>query len=651
MSARSIKKDYSDWSERAGPISWENACTLLSLYVDEWEEGGDPPLDWPVLKLLVRHAGGEELADMVRKSANAKAAVANHRTNLFRLASDHPNAIPVLFAIDDDKDITSFWVAHLVEIPAAARVEGLKAIVREDVRLFGREKTRTELTDIWRAPGILEEEKEALLEAAVGQHLYEWNTLPSLGPDAQPIAQRLLARGRIRAENLGRFFAGAAPGIKGTQPCPDWLSDRVQSLAQRVNVPLRLGGCGLKPEELARLQLASFHPILALMAIREYRHLEEVLRHLSHEWPPLLYLGLAGPGVHPNLQTLGVPLIRLLHMRRLLDTPILASSLANPEATFRPDAFLEMLQADAVTYSPEMRLPAGAERGWRRRWAESTGESLSCLFMEDSLAIDMTTLVRIVESTKEKTPDFLAKTFAGEHIVFEAKGATTWKTFGRSKLKALKQLAKTGASRKWQQAIGWNQGAKGRSFACCLFAACDGAVEFSQFHVEDPPFAFERFFHEGWENEARRWHYAAVLQAAGLWGDAAELLRRPSPEMPHGEPGTFRLVLTEEVAKDFAGTYWAPADAARALGHPQADAFRAVRVFTGIEADTRALLQRGRFPPARPFGPRTPEPEGSQESYSPIPQFGLLLGRERKGPPRGVFSRMSDGAFLAVEME
>jgi len=661
MARKRQKSTYDSWLQKV--VAANDETELLSLYAQEWATGGSPPIQWAELERMLRsenqgrvtrYSGNEsQLADLIHRFEHARKAVGMLLPELQRLWEMGELHFPIICAIYGSRDMVTLWKKLLDGCNVENRCYLAGELVNECTRIYGKEHTRGEIARLWKEQELLEEERESFLSKAVKEHLYEWQTLPTLGQDAQIIVSKLLAREEVRPEDLGQFFLNAPPLVQGSRPYPDWVKEKVQSLGQRVTVPLRLGGCGLNKDELARLELGALtHPFLALAAFHKYRRffhhpiLEELWHMWRHERPSPLFLSFSGTSVHANLQVLSVPLIRLMHMRRLLDTPSLASSLAHPEMALVPEAIMDMFWREDVAYAPEIHLAGGAERGWRRRWAESTGEGLSCLFMEDALALDLSTLSRIPEST-ETTPDFMANTFAGEHIVFESKGATSWDTFRKSKRKALKQLAKTGPPMAWQRTLRWTQDSKGRSFACCLFAASDGEVEPSQFHVEDPPFAFDRYFHEGWENVARRYHYAAVLQAAGLHEEAARLLRRPASESSPGEVATFRLSLTEEVTKEFAGTYWRPWELARAIGHPQVDALRNLRVFAGIESDLRALLQRGTLPPARPFGP----PQKETMKTSDVPPFGLLPGLNSESSARGFFSRMSNGSFLAIELE
>jgi len=639
------RSSYSEWSRHIAGI--QNSEDVRKLYIEEWNAGNSPPLTWPDLERMVRgdSSNSQLLADLARSNSEVKKSIAAFRTDLLNLAADDDDAFKIIFAIEPDLDIASSWRSLEARLPVETRVSILKGYVCEKTRLLGREQTRDDVFALWRVLGLLEEEREALVEAAIQSNVMEWTSLPLLGPEAQAIARRLIVRGEINLRDLGPNDMASMPIITGRNGIDEFVSQAVSSLAQSVTIRSRLAGARFTTEEMDRLETSCLHPIFTLLAFdrRTFRHpmIEELFHAFRHEWPRLLFAHLGTSGLGDGIRPLNIPLIRLLHMRLLLDTSSLGSSLLRPEDALVPEVMLHLLRQDGVAYTPEIRLAANTEKGWRRRWAETTGEALSSLFLEDALALDLTTLIRIPESS-ESTPDFMARSFAGEHIVFESKGATSWDSFRKSKRKALKQLAKTGPAPMWQDAIAWDSRNKGRSFACCLFAACDDAAEPSQFHVEDPAFSFDWLFHEGWEAAARRRHYVGVLQAARLFEDAA-LLGGTSPLEPtHQENETFRLALSDDVSKDFTGSYVRPWEVARALAHPRSDSFRSVRLFIGIEASVLDGLRQSRLPQGRPFGLA----QRQRNESSPIPPYGLLPGWEDGEPPRGVYSRLSAEPFL-----
>ena len=334
-------------------------------------------------------------------------------------------------------------------------------------------------------------------------------------------------------------------------------------------------------------------------------------------------------------------------MRLILETPSLSSSVSRPEDAFAPEVMLYMLRRDEVKYTPALYLMPDAERGWGRRWAESTGEALACLFLMDALPLELTTLRRIAETPNESTPDFQAMTFARESIVFESKGATSWSYFREGKRKALKQLNKTGALAGWQRELGRRRSARGRAFACCLYVARGEEAEPSQFHVEDPPFAFDDFFHDGWENDARRQHYSAVLQAAGLFQEALAVAEG-KPFEQNSDVNQKALHLPDGKVADLVGTHRYLHELAGPLGIRDAEALRRCRIFTGIEKEVYDRLGKRDLPPAKPSGPQIAA-ESLNLKTSDIPPFGPMPSDGPSEKPGGVFSRMSNGSCLCVE--
>ncbi|MGD0650919.1 MAG: hypothetical protein ABSA97_07245 [Verrucomicrobiia bacterium] len=645
----------SQWQKKTSGLSGKD---LLASYKAEWVTGAKPPMEWEDLRRIISPDGdikpyvADELVDLVRHLPIAHQSVSSCREQLSNLLGTQDAHVIVDFfiALDDARDLWGFRQKYFRLIPFRLRGSALHNAIHKFIAAYGREHTRREVIELWRKGDLSEEEKEEVVECSIGNYLFDWNSLPSLAPEAGDIARTLLKRGSLSVEHL----SPTRQATHGSTPvtAPDPMVSKVQSLAEWAALPVRLTGSGLQSKELDRLQTTWLHPVLTALAFERFRRavrhpmIEELLHMWAHEWPFPLHLTFQGINGGSGMPTLGVPLIRLLHMRLLLDTPSLASSLQQPESFLAPEIMLHLVRQEGVTYSPEMHLSPGSERGWRRRWAELTGEALSSLFLEDALALDLTTLMRIPETTNEETPDFLAHTFAGENIVFESKGATSWKTFGKSKRKALKQLAKAGNVTAWQQNVGWTSKSKGRCFACCLFATTGAETQPSQFHVEDPPFAFESYFHEGWEKIARQRHYTAVLQAAGLHENASAVAQGQSfgdePSVMEGKD----IVLPDGTIASFVGTRRRLYDLAATLGIREAGSLRGCEIFMGIDVEVRRSLANRQFPPGQPYGALAKE----NVSGSKIPPFGFLPSQTRREEP-GVYSRLSNGSFLAVELK
>lgn len=658
---RRPKRRYPGWRKRISSLSGDQ---LLGAYEAEWLKGENPPLSWDDLERMLRDRSqgswrpdmGQEVALHARRFRHVRQSLEPLRDSLLKTVTvSHTDLyLPIIMAIDTQHDLCRFYHDLFADAPASTKALGIGELVKETNRVDGRERTRQQIAALLDSTTLLEQEWEALVEATIKSEVYDWQPLPSLAPEAPATAITLLRRGSLSPRDLGPFFNGEPPQIPGPHKDQDPVVRKFRSLAQRASIPTRLTGAGLKPEEMARLETTWLHPILSALALDQFRRafhhpmIEELFHFWAHEWPFPLQIAIQGMNDAQGMPTLGIPLIRLLHMRLLLDTPSLASSVKQPESSFLPEVMLHMLGREGVTYSPQLHLSPNSEKGWRRRWAESTGEALSSLFLEDALALDLTTLVRINETTAEETPDFMSRTFSGENIVFESKGATTWKTFCKSKRKAMKQLAKTGSTTVWQQNIGWkNANSKGRTFACCLFATTGEEAQPSQFHVEDPPFAFERLFHEGWEMSARRRHYTAVLQAAGLTQQATAFADGDTFESPSNFLAQKEIPLPDGTPAKFVGTQRNLSELAATIGFPGPPTGPACRVFTGLEADILHRLINRQTPPGRPYGIVSNRSDDS----SRIPPFGFISSPRSRDFSKGVYSRLSNGSFLAIEIQ
>ena len=335
------------------------------------------------------------------------------------------------------------------------------------------------------------------------------------------------------------------------------------------------------------------------------------------------------------------PLLRLLHLRVLLEAPSRASAFSTPEDALIPDVLLWVLGRDAVAYSPELRLNRGAERRWRARWAESTAEAFSVMLLEDALELDLTTLVRIPEQPNEETPDLQVQARRQRPVVFESKGASSWSTHLSQRKKALSQLRKTKGSKRPRR-HGWES--LGRSFACCLFAATQGDERSSLFHIDDPPFGFDHLFRQGWEGEARVRHYAAVAEAARTYHFADSIIhRRPERGMEAEEASVFTLGDEEssDRQRGFRGTKIPLGPQARALRHPRAEDYEKASISIGMDDHLFMHLAHG----------HVPSPDELAEGQStPLSRVGLVPGWQG-GPARGGYSLLADGSFLAVVVE
>jgi len=264
--------------------------------------------------------------------------------------------------------------------------------------------------------------------------------------------------------------------------------------------------------------------------------------------------------------------------------------------------------------------------------------------MEAALDIDLTLLERIPETPSEMTADFKTATKRGELIVYESKGSTDWETHRKQRRKALEQIGKSksqaGQSRDCSER-------DGRAFACSFYGALQGASRSTLFHVEDPPFGFNHLFSKGWEEQARRRHYAAVLQFADQFELAEQLLKpEVAPEIIKEqihriEPQKFRLKIGGESQEGslFLGVYDDIEFLARRMRLRRPAAFHGWRLFRGINEREFGDLIRGRIP----------SQQIKEGRYPYIPHTGIIPGGNR-GRGRGVYSLLPNGSFLAIEI-
>jgi hypothetical protein len=243
----------------------------------------------------------------------------------------------------------------------------------------------------------------------------------------------------------------------------------------------------------------------------------------------------------------------------------------------------------------------------------------------------------------------MAQTISQDRIVVESKGATSWKVHQEQRKKALVQLRKGKEPRNvGPLASSWTT--SGRAFAISFFAAVQGARQSSLLHVDDPPFLFDDLFVDARVNESRRRHFVGVLEAARLFAFADDL-RRGRPSEARQDSHTFTIEAqpeTREGAQRFVGNFLPVQDVARQLRHPRMDLVESLRVYVGIDDRVLRELTANRLP--QPTAQTELDAEGPTESILPATGWGLLPGRQPDSPPRGVYSVLNDGAFLAVEL-
>ncbi len=534
-----------------------------------------------------------------------------------------------------DSDVLRVWAAamgpdHVVKtwkgsrnsLPFGMRGELAGGMVASLAQLQGREWLRDKLPEIFDSLDWNEEEQESLIRELADRKVLNGLLLARLGPQANGIYERLVTGRRIKPYDLNPASSLPLAGVAAKEPA---LAHRLADLLKEVQIATDLRDAGLSGDEYAAAQLSS-------LGLRG--HWKDWLRHFPLDvdlrWPLTTLDGWGHASQSPVIE-LGFPLIQILHVCSILDAPEFRKVVANAADYWQPEYLLYLLGREGVSYWPELRLAGNTDRRWRARWVEQAGEAIAILFFERALGLELSTLNRIPESNKEATPDFKASCNTGP-LVFETKGSSNWGKHHRQRKDALAQLGKVGTD----SGTGW--AAQGRSFAASLFAAVHGDRRDTLFYVQDPPFAFEHLFGEGWRAQARRRHYAGVLEACGMFEAADDYLNHG--EFPFRESSTFRLPSSNGgEAIQFIGSYSGPAEVARQLGHPRPQTFRGLKIFRGV--DRRCLDDLSSLPRAKDRG----DFEVSKVGVLPVSGDSQSKSLERR---TGVYSLLSNGAILAI---
>ncbi|HEX9640880.1 MAG TPA: hypothetical protein VGB13_06175 [Candidatus Krumholzibacteria bacterium] len=640
---RAVLSSDVDYRERAKAV-----CEVLRAYEDIWRTD-DEPLDPAVCAELFR------LQDVASEG--------------LRLIRKLPIAARNLKPIADEllhDDLTQVWhevvrfVAELVTpdevvadwltwrkraMTAAAKQSAAATMLKVLLVGAGRQWVRARVPALW-ANGLIEEEQSQFINVLDNAGLLTRALASSLGPLAiERWKLKRRNRDRDREQESGWVPASMFAGN-------DEVREVFRDLLQPVEIAADARDGNLRPEELGRLSDGVGHDMGTLR--RWLRHLSHGMRssrdyELFEELEQALRYGSSALGFNQRSGSIGlsVPLVRLLHLRAVLEAPSLADAVRRPESAYIPEIVLQVLRHDGASYYPELRIDPDADRRWRARWVESTAEAVATAFLEDVVDLELTSLARIPETTNQETPDFMARTQANEHLVFESKGATRPRTHISQRRKALSQLGKSPDGQRARKgngrtAIAW--GGTSRAFACCLLAAERHDDAHSLLHVADPPFLFDHLFHDGWEDIAMRRHFAAVCEAAGLLDLADHVLAGRPIESEAEQVTTFSLPGGDpERPLQFRGTYREIYDDARRLRHPRAEVFRSVKLFTGIDAGRYEALRRGRLPSAET------DSEEDAEPFVRLPiGSGIVPGQGADGAAQGVCSFLSNGSFMAV---
>ncbi len=618
------------------------------------------------IQLMCRSDASREATELATKSARFRDAIQRTMTSMLSAMFDRyfdGDLHRVLIAVFDYEWFENTLLTERENCgnSIAARVRFVRFVVDHLCRHAGRQWVRDRLARWWDVGNFAEEEGDELVEILLAYEVLRVEDFERWGPRSAETAKRVTQRA-VLSGNL-RWWPndGASLPKIGSPSTPSLLRERAGLLSQTLSIPVDLKDSGFQKTELNRLQKRGWPSVgdwpLLERAIK--RQMGKPFRHLLEEFPEIAAVFLQNAQVtsSPNSSFAGMqlPLLRLMHMRLLLEAPSLSDSLKAPEEFFIPDVVQYVMGRDYVSYAPELRVFENSERRWRARWVETTAEAMAALVLEDALRFDLTTLSRIPEG-KEPTPDFMGVTDTDEKIVFESKGATAWYKHRSQRKEALIQLGKSGASK--SDKVGQHSWAgHGRAFAISLFAAKQGDERASLLHVNDPVFAFGRLFDEGWEDRSRRSHFAGVLEAAQLF-DVADLLSHREPlesdnifRGDRGDATRFRLddSHTNEDGGQFVGSYLPIEDWARRIRHPDRNALKRLSVFIGIEGRRFDYLANGKLPPRCRSGEHI-----SEKNREPIPiissRTGLLPSREFPSQSRGVFSLLSNGSILAVEV-
>ena len=617
-----------------------NSREIWQAFKDAWHSGDPVPMDAATFTKLFYQ--GEESKDAARLAVDSKLA----RTLLHDAAlkacpgdlldRDRHLVFSAAVTLDETLD---YWRKHRDGVSVGGRSEWARLCIRTAHEAFGRERARQIATSLW-GELTLEEERESALRELDNHGGLSMSLLRNLGGDALSLVRSMVHRNILQPPlDFQASAINIASSAKGES-----LRRRVEALLHPLSVKSDLRDAGLEPSELARVSAWSdmSQPSLELLATwaeeMGIMPREHVLRRAQQRGTPHSF-PFVSPRIAAHPPTLELPLLRVLHMRELLNAPELRSARLEPERYLVPDLFLHLLEVEQVIYVPELRVGKANDRRWRARWAESMGEAVSTLFMEAALDMDLTLLERIPETTAGPTADFKAAALDGEHFVYEAKGSTSWQTHLSQRKKALRQLGKAAG----QATDGASRARDGRAFACAFYGALQGEDSSTLFHVEDPPFGFEHLFPSGWEERARRRHYAAALQFSGQFELAEQLLQPDSDQETSQatEAQQFRLQLGDASQEDlqFWGTSEDLGSLARTLRLRNPMALDGWKVFRGLADGLFAQLRNRHVPGVH---------KEDDAALPVLPPVGVIP-REPGEPGRGVYSLLANGCLIAIE--
>jgi hypothetical protein len=604
---------------------------IWAAYKAAWSAHVDPPMDGATFRRLFNmHWIAREATELVRSSSAARKTLRDCAEQLQGAELLDEEVCLVFAAVIEPERWTSEWLRRRSQLSLSASSRFTRSFIEAMLAVEGRDSVREILRREWRLAELREEEIEVVVKVLADNGALTRELLDRLGPAAEAAALRLSRRNEVS----NYWDATVPPPAIDSATASPAVCRRVAALLQVVRVSTDVRDAGLRPEETGVRSSLSEGATDLVDRLERYanHHAEPEFRRLSSGLRSLLTAQQVATGPRPP--SVAVPLIRLLHLRLILEASSLLSALARPEEHVVPDVVLYLLGSEAVTYLPELRIAQDSDRRWRARWVESTGEALATIFLEETVGLKLPTLRRIPER-REATPDFMAEATDREPIVFETKGSTDWKTHLKQRRKALHQLLKAPRAFGAGTVQGSSWSGSGRAFACCLLASLQGAESSSLFHVADPTFSFLDLFHEGWRSSARRYHYDALLRACDkvLLGEGERRESRDAERfsLQPGENGPF-----------YRGRFDRLEEVATRLGHPAPESFRGVRIFRGLDEDLYRVLSEGSLP----------SEDGSTRERGEIAMratAGAVYGE--RGAARGVYSHLSDGAVLAVDLD
>ncbi|MEO8805816.1 MAG: hypothetical protein ABI433_07025, partial [Burkholderiaceae bacterium] len=133
-------------------------------------------------------------------------------------------------------------------LPAALRSRFVANLAEGAVDILGRAQARSLLVRWWYEQSLLEEEREALVEALAHADALNAETVRLLGPEATSMVSRMVRKGRISELVLGE--APTTNVVSGSQP-GNCLAPQIGALLQPVSVNLIIVDARLRAEELA----------------------------------------------------------------------------------------------------------------------------------------------------------------------------------------------------------------------------------------------------------------------------------------------------------------------------------------------------------------------------------------------------------------